>query len=318
MTMKWNYKLSMAFIGGFALALPMSAFAQEREQNKQENKGDRGRQQPAKTAQKAAAQTAPTSGGQSRGAVRNQGQVNNAATGQGHVSNSPSPESRGRNLTPTTSRSAPSGASVTTHSPRNQSNVTEVTPPNVQTRGTRNQSNVTAITPPNVQTRGTRNQNNVRTGSPSSVQTWGARNQSNATIVTTPSAQTRVGRMNSQQTQAYQQQYNQGNHYGGLWFAGNTHRDWNQNQQYYWNNHNYRWYENGWLIIDGGYDPYYSQTGSTVSRVQSRLADRGYYQGQIDGDIGPGTRNAILNYQSDNGLRVTGRINDSLLASLQL
>lgn len=136
------------------------------------------------------------------------------------------------------------------------------------------------------------------------------------------------------QTQVYSnQQYNRGNNYGGLWFAANTHSNWNQNQQYYWNNHNYRWYEGGWLIIDAGYNPYYSNagygyggygyrsygySGSVVVSVQSRLANLGYYRGSIDGDIGPGTRNAIASYQGDNDLRVTGRINDPLLQSLRL
>ena len=128
-----------------------------------------------------------------------------------------------------------------------------------------------------------------------------------------------------QRTQVYstQQQYTRSNRYGGLWFDGNTHSDWNRNDQHYWNHHNYRWYDGGWLIIDGGYTPYYpeagySNRGSTVSNVQMRLADQGYYRGPIDGDAGPGTRNAIAQYQGDNGMRVTGRINDSLLLALRL
>ena len=128
-----------------------------------------------------------------------------------------------------------------------------------------------------------------------------------------------------QRTQVYstQQQYTKGNNYGGLWFNGNTHSDWNRNDQHYWNHHNYRWYDGGWLIIDGGYTPYYpdagySNRGSTVSNVQMRLADQGYYRGPIDGDSGPGTRNAIAHYQGDHGMRVTGRINDSLLLALRL
>ncbi len=32
--------------------------------------------------------------------------------------------------------------------------------------------------------------------------------------------------------------------------------DWNQNQQYYWNNHHYGWFNGGWLIIDNGFWPY--------------------------------------------------------------
>ena len=134
-------------------------------------------------------------------------------------------------------------------------------------------------------------------------------------------------RSNQQRSQTQyssnQRQYTQGNNYGGLWFPANSHNDWNHDNQYYWNNHNYGWYNGGWLIIDAGFNPYYenspySSGGSTVANVQSSLAGQGYYNGPIDGIYGPGTRNGIANYQSDNGLRATGRINDPLLQSLGL
>lgn len=116
----------------------------------------------------------------------------------------------------------------------------------------------------------------------------------------------------------YNQQYNRGNHYGGLWSSADSHRDWNRNRAYYWNRHNYRWYDGGWLIIDLGYTPTFTDSDSIPSSVQVRLTDQGYYHGPIDGDIGPSTRRAIANYQNDHGLDVTGSINDSLLRSLQL
>ena len=50
--------------------------------------------------------------------------------------------------------------------------------------------------------------------------------------------------------------------------------------------------------------------------VQRALARRGFYRGAIDGDVGPGTRGAIREYQYRNGLEVTGRIDRSLLRSL--
>ncbi len=52
--------------------------------------------------------------------------------------------------------------------------------------------------------------------------------------------------------------------------------------------------------------------------VQRALARRGYYRGEIDGDVGPGTRGAIREYQYRNRLEVTGRIDRSLLRSLGL
>ena len=131
----------------------------------------------------------------------------------------------------------------------------------------------------------------------------------------------RLHRGDTQQTQiqvSSDQRYTRDNNYGGLWSAESTHRDWNRDGVHRWNSHNYRWYEGGWLIIDGGYSPYFSDDSSTASRVQAKLADRGYYHGPIDGDIGPGSRRAIANYQDDHDLRVTGRINDPLLVSLRM
>lgn len=124
-------------------------------------------------------------------------------------------------------------------------------------------------------------------------------------------------------------QYNGNNNYGGLWTQANTHSDWSHDGQHSWNNHNYRWYQGGWLIIDGLFNPFYSNgnvgysnggyNGSSMaSSVQSRLNQLGYYNGPIDGDLGPGSRNAIANFQRDNNLYVNGRITNDLLQSLQL
>ena len=50
--------------------------------------------------------------------------------------------------------------------------------------------------------------------------------------------------------------------------------------------------------------------------VQRALARNGYYHGPIDGDIGRGSRAAILRYQADRGLPMTGIIDDLLLRAL--
>lgn len=63
-------------------------------------------------------------------------------------------------------------------------------------------------------------------------------------------------------------------------------------------------------------DSYRSNSGDAA--VQRALARRGYYQGSIDGAIGAQSRRAIARYQQDNGLRVTGDINSSLINSLGL
>jgi len=55
---------------------------------------------------------------------------------------------------------------------------------------------------------------------------------------------------------------------------------------------------------------------SPAAAVQDALAQRGYYSGAIDGQIGPESSRAIARYQADNGLAVTGNITQSLLQSL--
>ena len=54
-----------------------------------------------------------------------------------------------------------------------------------------------------------------------------------------------------------------------------------------------------------------------VKQVQDLLWDKGYPEvGESDGKLGPRTRNAILAFQADNKLDLTGEISDALLASL--
>jgi len=62
-----------------------------------------------------------------------------------------------------------------------------------------------------------------------------------------------------------------------------------------------------------GYDR--NSTDASVQRALSRL---GYYNGSIDGAIGPQSRRSIARYQRDNGLRSSGSIDSSLLRSLGL
>ncbi len=61
-----------------------------------------------------------------------------------------------------------------------------------------------------------------------------------------------------------------------------------------------------------------TSAGSADAAVQRALSRRGYYNGPIDGDIGPGTRAAIARYQRDAGLRPTGVVDSTLLRSLGL
>jgi hypothetical protein len=112
--------------------------------------------------------------------------------------------------------------------------------------------------------------------------------------------------------------------YGHGQYAFASHNGWNQGRQYYWHGHHYGWYNNGWYIIDpfpyygyGYSSPSYGDNGGGVAvQVQSALQQAGYYQGPIDGIIGPGTSAAIAAYQRDNGLRVTGTITPGLVQNL--
>ncbi len=55
-----------------------------------------------------------------------------------------------------------------------------------------------------------------------------------------------------------------------------------------------------------------------MAGAQQQLANAGYYNGPIDGVAGPGTRQAIMNYQDDNGLPATGHLNEPTRESLGL
>ena len=57
---------------------------------------------------------------------------------------------------------------------------------------------------------------------------------------------------------------------------------------------------------------------SMETSVQLSLTRSGYYNGPIDGNIGPMSRRAISNYQADRGFRVTGYPDSILLNSLGL
>ena len=57
---------------------------------------------------------------------------------------------------------------------------------------------------------------------------------------------------------------------------------------------------------------------STVSAVQTQLARLGYYDGPIDGVMGPMTRRAIVAFERDSGLPRYTRITTPLLVSLGL
>jgi hypothetical protein len=92
---------------------------------------------------------------------------------------------------------------------------------------------------------------------------------------------------------------------------------------YYW--------DAGYWFPAWGYDPYvtyvydgpiYAYDGLPPDQVtvdvQEQLASAGYYDGPIDGVLGPMTREAIANFQADNGLAVTSAIDEPTLATMGL
>lgn len=56
--------------------------------------------------------------------------------------------------------------------------------------------------------------------------------------------------------------------------------------------------------------------GATVSEIQTRLKNWGYYNGAVDGVYGSQTEKAVRWFQQKNGLSVDGQVGDQTLAAL--
>src|SRR6266446_2054456 len=92
---------------------------------------------------------------------------------------------------------------------------------------------------------------------------------------------------------------------------------------YYWNN--------GYWFPAWGYNPsseYYAYDGpiyvghraeppdQVIADVQAELQQMGYYKGEVDGLLGPLTRQALTAYQADQGLATTAAIDEPTLDAL--
>lgn len=67
--------------------------------------------------------------------------------------------------------------------------------------------------------------------------------------------------------------------------------------------------------------PMHSQQGvssDTIRQVQQVLQDKGHNVGPIDGIYGPKTASALREFQRDQGLSATGRVDQQTLASLSV
>lgn len=105
-----------------------------------------------------------------------------------------------------------------------------------------------------------------------------------------------------------------------------------QNDGHHHDTHHHGFIGSGfyWPYYSGFYGPYgygsYYGSGysyayddaSLAADVQSALADLGFYRGPIDGILGGGSRRAIAAFQSRNGLRPTGVVDQPLLNALGL
>jgi hypothetical protein len=139
--------------------------------------------------------------------------------------------------------------------------------------------------------------------------------------------------------------------------SADWHRDWDRRSDHWWHGHRCHFANGFWFIYDTGFYPYdywypygyyasdnypydydsgvyegggadyYGQgaygsseqyVDSAVVTVQEQLARQGYYRGEIDGIFGAETRRAVVRYQSDHGLRVTGNLDADTLRALRL
>jgi len=93
----------------------------------------------------------------------------------------------------------------------------------------------------------------------------------------------------------------------------------------------YYYFNNGYWYPAWGYDPaaqYYAYDGpiyvgqraeppdQVIADVQAALQDMGYYRGEVDGLLGPLTREALTAYQADHGLYTTAAIDEPTLDAL--
>jgi hypothetical protein len=118
----------------------------------------------------------------------------------------------------------------------------------------------------------------------------------------------------------------------------NYNRQWHDRS--WWRSHYTRiiFVNSGWWYWNAGYwfpawgyapsvtyaydGPIYGYNGLSPDQVtvnvQEQLAAAGYYDGPIDGVLGPMTREAIAAFQADNGLAVTSAIDEPTLATMGL
>jgi N-acetylmuramoyl-L-alanine amidase len=72
-----------------------------------------------------------------------------------------------------------------------------------------------------------------------------------------------------------------------------------------------------WELRLGTLNPMSDTDDDGVSGVQGRLANLGFYGGAVDGVLGPRTRDAIVAFEQEHGLKVTGKAEGDFLDKLE-
>ena len=94
----------------------------------------------------------------------------------------------------------------------------------------------------------------------------------------------------------------------------------------------YYYWDGGYWYPAWGYDPAFSvyvydgpiysyanlPPDQVIVNVQTELQDQGYYTGEIDGQLGPQTRDALGAYQTDHNLEVTAAVDEPTVEALGL
>ena len=117
----------------------------------------------------------------------------------------------------------------------------------------------------------------------------------------------------------------------------NYHPEWHDTWWWNWHHPHVVFIYGGWYYWDNSYwypawgyapssvyyydGPIYASSpeedpAQVVANVQSALQQQGYYQGDIDGVLGPQTRAALAEYQSAQGIEPTGAVDEPTLETL--
>lgn len=116
--------------------------------------------------------------------------------------------------------------------------------------------------------------------------------------------------------------------------------NWDRRHDHWWHGHRCRFVNGGWFIYDwypydypydyyasdyysdqydpSVYDSSEQDADSPIAAAQEQLTRQGYYRGEIDGIFGAATRRAVMLYQRDHGLRVTGYLTADTVRAMGL